>query len=95
MQKKGPVLRATSQTWLTMLLLLLLLSVLTSQTVAQYDMTEFQQVSPHEDTGFYASTLQHIWHKYNSYQGSAPGTFGDRLTERPCSTSTSGMGGAN
>jgi hypothetical protein len=72
---------AQPPTWLTMLLLLLL-SVLTSQTVAQYDMTEFQQVSPHEDTGFYASTLQHIWHKYNSYQGSAPGTFGDRLTER-------------
>ena len=64
------------------MLLLLLLSVLASQTVAQYDMTEFQQVSPHVDTGFYASTLQHIWHKYNDYQGSAPGTFGDRLPVR-------------
>jgi hypothetical protein len=36
-------------------------------------MTDFQQMSPHEDTGFYASTLQHIWDKYNTYQGSAPG----------------------
>ena len=51
----------------------LLLSVCTPTRGVQYDMTEFQQMSPREDTGFYASTLQHIWDKYNTYQGSAPG----------------------
>jgi hypothetical protein len=65
----GPVGYVCMQPWR----LSLLLSVCTPTCGAQYDMTDFQQMSPHEDTGFYASTLQHIWDKYNTYQGSAPG----------------------
>lgn len=51
----------------------LLLAACASPSLAQYDMTDFQQVSPQTDTGFYASTLQHIWAKYNAFGGSAPG----------------------
>ena len=29
------------------------------------------------DTGFLSSSLEHLWSKYNSWNGSAPGSFGD------------------
>ena len=54
---------------------------------AAFDMRVFAMKDVKTDTGFEASTLQHIWDKYNAYGGSAPCTFGGQLRARDRSPS--------
>ena len=65
-----------------------LLCVLLS-SVSGYDLAQFAHDSVKGDTGFEQATLQHVWNKYNAWQGAEPGTFASaalKLRERKAIT---------